>query len=92
MTSDKPLHLFDSRTKERNISRDLITREEYDAFHAEAEDCADNAIDIATRFVYSKDAPEQETVMTKDELRALADDHAAQHRKRIGVEEPVAEA
>jgi len=90
--SDKPLHLFDSRTKERNIARSLITRDEYDAFHGEAEDCSDNAIDIATRFVYSKDAPEQETVVTKDDVRALADEHAAMHRERIGVEEPAAEA
>jgi hypothetical protein len=86
--SDKPLHLFDSRTAARNISRDLISQKEYDTFHGEAEDCSDNAIEVATRFVYSKDAPEQEIVVTKEDARAIADEHAALHRKRIGVEEP----
>ena len=90
--SDKPLHYFDARTAERNISRGLITREEYDAFLEQAEDCSDNAIDVATRFLYSADAPEQEVVVTGDDLRAIAEEHAAMHRARIGVEEPAAEA
>ncbi|MEC7946781.1 MAG: hypothetical protein VX265_04380 [Myxococcota bacterium] len=91
--SDKPLHLFDSRTKDRNIQRGLLSQEEYDAFHADADDCADNAIEVATRFVYSQNGPEQEVVITKEELRALADEHAAMHNARIGVvEEPAAEA
>lgn len=83
--SDKPLHLFDSRTAERNISRGLISQEEYDTFHGQAEDCSDNAVEVATRFLYSKRAPEQEIVVTRDEVRAIADQHAAAHRKRIGV-------
>jgi hypothetical protein len=86
--SDKPLHLFDARTAERNISRGLITREEYEAFLGEAEDCSDNAIDVHTRFTYSQGAPEQEIIVTKDEVRATAEQHAAMHRKRIGAAEP----
>jgi len=90
--SDKPLHYFDARTAERNISRGLITREEYDAFVGAADDCADNAIDVATRFTYSKNAPEQEVVVTGDELRTIADQHAAMHRARISQAETAAEA
>jgi len=90
--SDKPLHYFDARTAERNISRGLITREEYDAFIGAADDCADNAIEVATRFTYSQNAPEQEVVVTGDDLRTIAEEHAAMHRARIGVPEPAAEA
>lgn len=56
----KPEHLYDLRTRERNLKRGLITQGEIDARMGELEDCAEHAVEAETRFVYSGTAPEQE--------------------------------
>ena len=81
--SEKPLHYFDSRTAERNISRGLITREEYDAFVDGTEDAGDNSLEVYTRFVYSENAPEQQIVVDREDLKTLAEEHLAEHLERV---------
>lgn len=43
MNTEKPLRLFDTRVRERNLARGIITAEEVAAYLAELEDCSGNA-------------------------------------------------
>lgn len=43
-------NLFDSRVVERNIKRGIITKEQYEEFLANLEDCTEEAREVETKF------------------------------------------
>lgn len=57
----KPARLFDIRTIERNIARGLVTPEEYEAWLSSLPDEAEEGEDLATEFVHTNRADDEQS-------------------------------
>jgi hypothetical protein len=78
--------LFDIRTVNRHIASGLVGQDAYDERLSELEDCADNAVESTVHFVYSRDAPEQEVIITAEMLaaqRSAANREAAEEEEEV---------
>lgn len=49
--SQLPLHMYDVRHIERFLAEGKVTREQYEAFLAEIEDCSENLEKSSVRFI-----------------------------------------
>ena len=83
MATDKPEVLFDSRVVERNISRNLISREEYEAWLAKLDDCSERSVVSSTFFQYSGESPAQEVNVSREDVRALQERDAGARQAAI---------
>lgn len=71
--------LFDIRTVDRHIERELTTRADYQAQLDALEDCAHLARPSNVHFIYNGKAPEQEIIVTSEMVSARV---AEEHRER----------
>ncbi len=59
--------LFDNRIVDRNIHRELITREDYEKYLESLEDCADLAEETETKMVFKSAEDDQADDATTEE-------------------------
>jgi hypothetical protein len=51
--------LFDKRVVERNITRGLVTREDYEKYLSSLEDSAEHSIEVEAQFLHREQAKQQ---------------------------------
>jgi hypothetical protein len=81
---------FDTRTVQRHIKRGVVEGAAYEKHLEEIEDCSFNAVESGVYFVYSKDGPEQEVIITPEMVAARQAELAALNP--VGGAEEAAEA